>query len=66
MEWLQCLLVSLMESLDLEEHDSYLHIAPTTGIGGIFVLPYWRAEGPSFAAVENGTLSDFRWLAFKE
>ncbi len=32
MEWLQCLLVSLMESLDLEEHDSYLHIAPTTGI----------------------------------
>ena len=34
--------------------------------GGIFVLPYWRAEGPSFAAVENGTLSDFRWLAFKE
>ena len=34
--------------------------------GGIFVLPYWSTEGPSFAAVENGTLSDLRWLAFKE
>lgn len=34
--------------------------------GGIFVLPYWNTEGPSFATVENGTLSDLHQLALKD
>jgi hypothetical protein len=34
--------------------------------GGIFALPYWHTEGPSFATVENGTLSDLHQLALKD
>lgn len=34
--------------------------------GGIFVLPYWKIEGPAFATVENGVLSDLYRLALKD
>lgn len=34
--------------------------------GGIFILPYWKTEAPSFATVENGELSNPKPLAFLE
>ena len=34
--------------------------------GGIFILPYWKIEGPAFATIENGVLSDLYRLALKD